>query len=57
MLLRISCLIEIILDCFSEAQVIHTVCIYHTLILDLLNSKSVVGLETENVITEFLSED
>ena len=32
MLLRTFCLIELILDCFSEAQFIHTVCIYHALI-------------------------
>ena len=29
---RTLCLIELILDCFNEAQFIHTVCIYHTLI-------------------------
>ena len=32
-MLRAFCLIELILDCFSEAQFIHTVCIYHTLII------------------------
>ena len=43
------------LDCFSEAQFNHTVCIYHILIWDLLNSRSFIG-ETENIIQEFLSD-
>ena len=37
------------------AQFIHTVCIYHTLIRDLLNSKGFVG-EAENIIKDFLSD-
>ena len=48
-LLRTSCLTELILDCFSEVQFNHTVCNYHTLIWDLLNSSSFVR-ETENTV-------
>ena len=53
-LLRTSCLIELILDCF-EPQFNHTVFIFHTLKWDLLNFRSFVG-EAENIVKEFLSD-
>lgn len=47
-ILRTSCLGDLIVDCFSEAQFNHAVCINHALIWDLLSSRIFVR-DTENI--------